>query len=235
MKERMGWDFFDKFYCISVSEREDRRATAKKQFALLGLSHKVEFVLVDKHATDPEQGIYESHMLCMKNGIRAGAETFVIFEDDVIFDRFQPETLDRCTAFLSSAPDWKMCHFGCMVKRSRKTGNPSVRKIRYRSLTHAYAVHRPFAETLSSNPWKGIPYDDFLQTFRDDVYILYPTFAFQSDSPSDNDSWMALEALRKLLGGLERLQKMNEFYHRYRAPVIALHVLAALLLLRWIF
>jgi GR25 family glycosyltransferase involved in LPS biosynthesis len=235
MNDHTCWDSFDRFYCISVDRREDRRSMAEAQFQRVGLAGRVEFVLVAKHPTDPEQGIYESHMLCMRKGILAGASSIVIFEDDVIFDRFDPATLERGAAFLASNPDWKICHFGCMAKQSSRTGNRSVRKIRYRSLTHAYVIHRPFAERLSREPWRGIPYDDFLQTFREDTYIIQPCFAFQSDSPSDNDVRMNLETFRNFCGGLRRLQKMNEFYNCHRALIIALHVPVVLILLRWIF
>jgi GR25 family glycosyltransferase involved in LPS biosynthesis len=30
--------------------------------------------------------VYESHMLCLRKGLEAGAENIVIFEDDVEFD-----------------------------------------------------------------------------------------------------------------------------------------------------
>ncbi len=235
MKRQTGWEAFDRIYCISVDEREDRRNTAREQFARVGLAHRVEFVLVKKHPDDPEQGIYESHMLCMQHGIRAGAATIVIFEDDVIFERFDPETLEHCTEFLSGHPAWKICHLGCMVKSSRKTGTRSVREIRYRSLTHAYIVHGPFAEKICREPWQGTAYDDFLQSFREDHYIIHPTLAFQSDSPSDNDSWRMLETFRNSIGGMKRLQKMNEFYHCHRPLIIALHLLVFTLLALWIF
>jgi len=232
--ENACWDLFDRFYCISVRGREDRRATAREQFRRVGLAGRVEFVLVDKHPADPERGIFESHLLCMREGVRAGASAIVIFEDDVVFDRFRPETVQRAAAFLASDPGWKICHFGCMVKRSRATASGSVRAIRYRSLTHAYVIHRPFAERLSRASWRGVPYDDFLQTFREGAYIVRPTFAFQSDAPSDNDSRVRLESFRNLCGGLERLQKMNEFYHCHRTPVILAHAAAALGLLLWL-
>jgi hypothetical protein len=227
----MVWEHFDSLYCISVREREDRRTTARTQFEKVGLSPRVEFVLVDKHHTNPERGIYESHLICMQKGIEAGANTIAIFEDDVVFERFDPETLRRCTEFLSSTPGWKMCHFGCLVKRSFRTECPSVRRIRYRALTHAYVIHRSFAEALTSKPWRGIPYDDSLQAFQEDVYAIHPTFSFQSDSPSDNDKWQDVESFRKLIGGLKRIQKMNEFYHCHRTLMIAAHVALVLIAL----
>ena len=73
----MYWDYFDKIYCISLEERPDRQKEAGLQFNDVGLSNKVEFVIVKKHPDDCEQGIYESHILCMKKGIQAGADTIV--------------------------------------------------------------------------------------------------------------------------------------------------------------
>jgi len=36
------WEYFDKFYCISIEERADRRADAKVQFDKVDLADKVE-------------------------------------------------------------------------------------------------------------------------------------------------------------------------------------------------
>ena len=83
-----GWDCFDKIYCISLTERTDRRATARAQFESVGLSNLVEFVIIEKHPEGSERGCYESHMTCMGKGLAEGAERILIFEDDIVFDRF---------------------------------------------------------------------------------------------------------------------------------------------------
>ncbi|OPY84719.1 MAG: hypothetical protein A4E72_02107 [Syntrophus sp. PtaU1.Bin208] len=49
---RCGWHFYDRIYCISLKEREDRRKAAAAQFAKVGLMGKVEFVLVKRHPFD---------------------------------------------------------------------------------------------------------------------------------------------------------------------------------------
>ena len=36
--------------------------------------------------------MYESHMICLRKGLEAGAKNIVVFEDDVIFDRFDART-----------------------------------------------------------------------------------------------------------------------------------------------
>src|SRR5512137_2836865 len=99
MKQASGWDFFDRIYCISVEERRDRRQAVTTQFDKVGLAGKVEFVIVKRHPLDVEQGMYESHMACLHKGLEAGAERIVVFEDDVLFDRFDAGRFSQCTQF----------------------------------------------------------------------------------------------------------------------------------------
>ncbi|MCJ8501608.1 glycosyltransferase [Desulfatitalea alkaliphila] len=226
------WDFFDKIYCISLAERNDRRQEARVQFQRVGLSRRVDFVIVDKHPTDCEQGIYESHLHCMRQGLADGAESIMIFEDDVVFDRFSHQCLSDATAFLASLPTWHLFFLGCMVKGSRRTVCSHVLQIRYRSLTHAYAVHRDFARQLVPQPWRGVPYDDFLRDLKDPLsYVVHPAMAFQSASRSDNLRYLPLDRIRRLLGGLRNLQKANAFYHRNRWSILAAHGVVLLLTL----
>ncbi len=79
------WSFFDKIYCISLDERSDRREQTRKQFADVGLSQRVEFVIVAKHPENQEKGIFQSHMNCLVRGLEAKARHILIFEDDVFF------------------------------------------------------------------------------------------------------------------------------------------------------
>lgn len=219
------WAWFDKIYCISVEERPDRRREALAEFSKVGLSDRVEFAIYKRHPTNCEQGCYESHLDCMASGIEAGAQHILIFEDDVLFDRFSLETLNRSIDFMRTRNDWNMVFFGCMVKGVRRTSNPSVVRITYRSLTHAYVISRRFAEQLVRHPWHQVPYDDFLRDLKDGgMFAVYPTFAFQSGSASDNTRYLPLDRIRRLIGGLHSLQKRNEFYHRHRWWIIGAHV-----------
>lgn len=222
-----GWAYFDRVYCISLEERPDRRAEARAQFAAVGLLPRVEFVIAKKHPVDPEQGVYESHMRCIGKALAAGARYFLVLEDDIVFDGFHEGRLKDAMAFLSTLPAWHMLFLGCMVQGSRRTRCPSVMKIRYRSLTHACVLNRGFAETLARIPWQNVPYDDLLRDLSDEhTYALYPAAAFQSNSPSDNDRYLPLDRFRRIFGGLRRLQKLDEFYHRHRRLIVAAHVAA---------
>ena len=230
-KEDSGWNFFDRIYCISVEERKDRRQAAASQFHKVGLADKVEFFIVKRHPRNVEQGMYESHMACLRKGLEAGAERIVVFEDDVLFDRFDPVRFNQCTRFLSTHPDWRILLLGGLIRASQKTTDPCVQKVRYQSLAHAYAVNRPYAKTLAYAPWQGIIIDTLFRPLTDHIYAVCPMFAFQNNLPSDNDKYRCLELFRRCCGGLERIQKINEFYHRHTFAIIAAHVLILLVLL----
>jgi len=227
----VSWEYFDKIYCISLDERSDRRKEAKAQFDAVGLLNSVEFVIVKKHPIDCEQGIFESHLLCMKKGLSAGADNIVIFEDDICFDRFRPQILKSIIDFLSAEPNWKILFLGCMVKGSRKTENKSVLNIDFRSLCHAYVISPGFAQRLVKDAWQETPFDDMLRDLRDThFYAVYPSFAFQGNSRSDNQRYLALDRFRRLCGGLRWIQKMNEWFHLNKRIIVMIHVLLILML-----
>jgi hypothetical protein len=227
-----SWSFFDSISCISLKDRPDRRAGASAQFAQVGLGGQVEFLCVDRHATDTEQGIYESHMTCIRKALDTGAQSILIFEDDVIFERFSPARLDAALAFLRQQPDWNIFFLGCLAGKSWATESPVVRKVDYRCLAHAYALSRSFAEQLVRKQWSGIPFDCILRS-NDGLFACYPSFAFQSDAPSDNLCHRKLDQFRRLCGGLRRIQKVNEWYNCHKITLVALH-LAVLGVLLWV-
>jgi len=175
-------------------------------------------------------------MLCMTKGLDSGAEHILIFEDDIIFERFSPELLKNVIHFLQDNNDWQAFFFGCMMKKSQRTGNPSVFRIGYRSLAHAYAVQRKFADILVRlHPWKNVAFDDFLRDLNSPcMYAVYPCFAFQSDASSDNDPYLHLDRFRRLCGGLRSIQKWNEIYHHNKWLIISCHILAFLTIIYWL-
>lgn len=228
------WAFFDRMYCISLLEREDRRAAARKAFAAVGLLGRVEFVLVEKHPVSPEQGIFESHLTCLRKGLREKAKTILLFEDDVFFQRFDPSALYKACTSLKKKDNWQALFLGCISSGSWRTENPHLARIRYRCLSHAYAVHHSFAAQLVQEEWRGIPYDMLLQQYnreqhQEDFYALYPLCAFQGLESTDNQT-LRIDRTRRLLGGLPFIQKMNELYQNHKVPLLLSHALTLLLL-----
>jgi len=234
--KRIDWSFFERVFCISLATREDRRRQVMEQFSRVGLSEKVEFLIVEKHPTNCEEGIYNSHMTCLSRGLASGARHILIFEDDVVFERFSPKALKEAVAFLQQNDDWHAFFLGCMVKSSHKTPNPAVVRIRFRTLTHAYAVHHEFAEDLvAHHPWNNVAFDDLLRDLNNpSMFAMYPCVAFQSDASSDNNGYLPLDRFRRLCGGLQNIQKWNERYHRHKWVIIGCHVLALLSLALWL-
>jgi GR25 family glycosyltransferase involved in LPS biosynthesis len=229
------WSCFDRIFCITLKERPDRRAQAEAQFVRVGLTGRVIFHVADRHPTDCEQGIYESHLACLRLGLGEGARRLLIFEDDVLFEGFDPRRFAAALTFLERQPDWQILFLGCLVKGSRATASPAVRAIAYGCLTHAYALNRPCAEALAQKPWHGQPIDTVLSRLDRGMYVCCPTFAFQSDAASDNTRLRRLDRFRRWCGGLRRIQKLNEFWHRRRTPLLILHVVGLAMLLWLVF
>ena len=232
---RKCWNFFDKIYCISLVQRQDRQQSACQEFAAAGLLERVEFVLVEKHGQNPEQGIFESHLLCLEKGLAAGAETILIFEDDILFNGFQEEDLEHACQGLADYPSWDGLFLGCIVTGMGTTSCRALKRISYRCLTHAYAIHRSFAEQLVQIPWQGVPYDGVLKQENEKAasgacfFAVQPMFAFQNAAESDNKT-VQIDRLRRLLGGLQRIQQLNSFFHSHKRTIIISHAVIASLL-----
>ena len=218
------WAFFDRLYCISLRDRTDRRKRARLEFSRMGIGKEIEFILVDKDHNDPCRGIFASHLLCMEKAIDAGAQAWVVFEDDVVFHRYAPKVLTNAVKHLSTCRAWTLLFFGCLIKGSSKTCNPGVKKIKYHALTHAYAVSRCFGKKILGQPWRGTPYDVMPKNLGDDYLGITPFFAFQSNAETDNDACRGLDRFRRCFGGLGFIQLMNELFHAHRRMIILGHL-----------
>ena len=186
-------------------------------------------MIVERHPTDSEQGIFASHMSCLRAGLAAGAQTIGVFEDDIIFRRFSTRRLDDAAKFMRSETPWNVLFLGCFVFASRKTAFRSVLKVRYQCSAHAYVVTRRFAQQLVDTPWSGMAFDDMVRSLvGEQAYVLYPSFAFQSDAATDNQKMIRADRIRRWLGGCRVLQGWNEFSHHHVMGLIIGHVLFVL-------
>ena len=59
--------------------------------------------------------------------------------------------------------------------------------------------------------------------------------AFQKDFSSDNYRYRLLERFRKMLGGLKRIQKGQEFYRRHMFSIYAVQIVIILLAVIYFF
>ena len=225
-----AWDFFDVICCITLESRPDRLQAAQEQFALVGLAERVEFVVVQRDDENPERGIFSSHQLCLKRALARGARHILLFEDDVFFQKFDYERLERACRFLERRERWDGFALGCLTSYSQPTGTKGLVRIGYRCLTHGYALNRPFAERVVKEPWQGIPIDGLLHSLKGEFFALYPMCAFQGQAASDNKTvW--IDRLRTLFGGLARIQRGNELYCNNRGRIFLVHLVAAVALI----
>lgn len=226
------WDVFDAIFCITLNQRPDRTTLARHQFQTAGLLHRVEFIHVEKHPTDTEQGIFESHQHCLRIALERGAETILIFEDDVVLQLRSPEHLAAMARFVESQRTWRLFLLGAFIRRSKPSHWPRIRKVRYRCTTHGYAVRAELARELAQLPWQGEAYDDVLRR-RDEpeTYMIYPALAYQGDSRSDNEKLQTLNRVRNMLGGMARLQRLTEWTNRWWDTLVITHLGALLLLI----
>ncbi len=223
------WAAIDRVYCINLSTRPDRKRSAQAEFDRVGLGDRVEWTTVDKHPTNTEQGIYEAHLACLKAGLEAGADAILVFEDDVILPGFSPDNLGHATRFMLSNPDWTAFFLGGFIDKARRTKTPSVLKVKYRCSAHAYVARRSLVEKLLNHPWSGQAYDVVLRDLAgDQTYAVYPAFACQSSSPTDNDRRRGIDRVRRLIGGQRLLQRWNEFSTLYFWRICLIHVLIVL-------
>ena len=226
MNRLLGWDFFDRIYCITLASRPDRREAARRQFAAVGLEDRVEFLVAVKDEEEPERGIFFSHLHCLSTGLAAGARHILVFEDDILFRRFSAQRLRDACRFLQTSGRWDAFFLGCLVNGSRPSGDEAVAEVRYRCLAHAYALNRSFAERIVREPWQGLPFDNVLGRHHARFFAHRPMCAFQGLAGSDNTTvW--IDRLRTLFGGLPLIQQGNEFYHANRGLIVALHLAAA--------
>ena len=228
------WRRVDRIFCISLEERADRRRAAENQFARAGLEGMVTFLTVRRHPENSEQGIFESHRACLAMGLEAGARHMLVFEDDVVFGRIDVRRLAAAIDYFMAHEECTMLLLGGMVSRSLPTEHPAVRKVRYRCLAHAYLVKADLAQKVAGQVWRGVPIDTLLKGGTDGHAALYPSIAFQSNSPTDNHRHRTLDGVRRLFGGLRVIQLVNERYHRFRYAVIAVHLLLAAAVILWI-
>ncbi len=230
------WAYFDRIYCISLKSRPDRRALAEKQFAAVGLLPRVEFVIVTMHPTNREEGIFQSHMICLNKGLNEKARHILIFEDDVFFQEAKTEALPEVCRYLGAAVTWDALFLGCITDGSKRIEKMPLAKITYRCLAHAYALNQSFAEEIVRQSWNGVPFDEVLRRHNREFYAVYPMCAFQGLAGSDNQT-MVIDRLRRIFGGLPFIQKANELYRNHQVvlfiPAAGLLFLALLACKLW--
>lgn len=151
---RVSFDV-DRVYCISLSERADRRQLFRRTVATL-ISNPIEF-LISERCSDPVQGCYESHQALAKRALAQGWERVLIFEDDAKPYRLHATQVRWVNRFIRGNK-FQALHLGYSMGRTWMTWFPFIARGKVVAL-HAYIISREGCRILAETPYCGTPVD----------------------------------------------------------------------------
>lgn len=201
------WNFFDKIYCINLTERKDRYENCLKIFNKYKIPVTFFFAEREKNG---DRGCFHSHVKVCQDAKKNNYKRIIIFEDDVIdTDETSFIKIKYCINILKKI-NWNIFYFGCF---------PDIRKTTYRTEftniykvkaygAHAYALNKNYINKISKLKWKNISYDSYLMV--DYQYGYIPRLFDQSASKSN------IERTVNIINNFAFLKKqilnLNDFY-----------------------
>ena len=172
----------DAVLCISLRNREDRRAALLASFEGSGLD--IEFFLADKDEEDPQRGCYDSHLACARTVLERGYKRALILEDDCVLEDFSPRIVPRINRFLNTRNP-EIFYLGLLLGKIWLTWHPGIARCRGAG-THAFIVSSEACrKMLERGGYTGMGIDTaFSRLFK--AYSAFPMMCYQNyDSPSD--------------------------------------------------
>jgi glycosyl transferase family 25 len=187
--------FFGLVYCINLDRRGDRWLGVRAEFERHGIRPVIRYPAIDgKQVAIPDTwddvpgayGCLLSHLAVVREAREAGAESVLIFEDDIRFDgRFAEKFADVAPRV---PPDWDMLLLGGSHWSPPERLSGNLYRVTATAATHAYALRRTiYDEFIRLNVASTRPVDcnnTVLQrTFR--CYCCSPNLVWQEDGYSD--------------------------------------------------
>jgi GR25 family glycosyltransferase involved in LPS biosynthesis len=152
------YTYFDKIYCINLEHRKDRQESSAKIFHDLNIP--VEFFYTTKLSQNPILGCFLSHIKCIKKAYDSGANTILIFEDDIIPTKgYDVKIITECIEFMKKNK-WEIFKFGFILHNikdfifAKKITNNIINFCGY--TTHAYCLSRAGMERILYNAYNII-------------------------------------------------------------------------------
>lgn len=181
----------DAVLCISVCEREDRRALLDEEFASSGL--QVEYVLVERDNENPERGCYNSHLRCAELALQRGYRRVLILEDDATLEFFAPRVLARINRFLAKRnPD--IFYLGVNLGWLWLTWTPSIARVRAQG-GHAYILSTEACrKVIGLGDYSGRGIDNYYSK----IFLGFCCFPMISQQQSEG---MCASDIRQFRGG----------------------------------
>lgn len=189
----------DAAFCISLTEREERREALKTELEPLGLD--IEFYLAERDSANPERGCYTSHQACAALALERGYRRVLMLEDDARLEQHDTQQTRAINRFLS----WRnpeLFYLGGIVGRMWRVPWPHVVRCRL-AATHAYLLSAKGCRKLCSIDYHDQPIDSmYAKRFK--AYGAFPLLLEQqpetrmpSDIAQQRDDEPAREAVAK--------------------------------------
>ncbi|VVP27872.1 hypothetical protein PS838_04182 [Pseudomonas fluorescens] len=150
--DRVTFDV-DQAFCISLKEREYKRALFQQTFAPL-ISNPIKFFITQR-CRDPVQGCYESHQALAQRALAEEWERILIFVDDAKPYRFRSSQIRWVNRFIR-ANQFQPSHPGRAMGSTWLTWFPFLARGRVVVL-HAYIISREGCRVLAETPYSGAP------------------------------------------------------------------------------
>lgn len=194
-----AWDFFDRVFCINLRHRTDRLKRSVQEFKHVGLTGRVELLIVDLQTENPHGfaspgfwGNLQSHRQCLVAAHNKGSRNVLIFEDDVEFyDADFEVDIKKVTDQLPH--DWRLLYLGSIkTMRDCRPYSENLLLLDHCFSVHAIAVNGSFFEIalkcldvaeLLGRPVDSI-YCDVVQK-SGKCYLANPMLVQQADGYSD--------------------------------------------------
>ncbi|HEF4760516.1 TPA: hypothetical protein SAN82_002958 [Pseudomonas putida] len=153
-KNKITFDV-DRVFCISLSEREDRRALFQQTVATL-IANPIEFFLTER-CSDPVRGCYESHQALSNIALAEDWQRILIFEDDAKPYKLCARQVRWVNRFVRGKK-FQSLHLGYSMGRTWLTWFPFIARGEVVAL-HAYIISREGCQALAATPYSGTPVD----------------------------------------------------------------------------
>ena len=178
------FSFFDKIYCISMSNKSLNWMQAEKQLKILGIYDRTQRIQAIKEEKYWE-GCRKSHQLCIRDAKKCDAKSILILEDDFVFVSRDMSLLESALNNLKEY-DWELFYLGAVIEKKLKDlkDNLCLAKV---WATHAYAInHKVFDKILAfkgdDGTFNGCPaghLDVFYYRNNFKTYLINPIMALQ--------------------------------------------------------
>lgn len=152
------FEFFDKIYCINLSDRKDRWIKATEEFNKVGINPtRINGILFNEYKDRKRNacvGNHLAHAECINNSINSNAKNCLIFEDDVEFFFARDFIYKILEGAIHCLPEnWGLFYLGINMDRYlAHTYSPYLAKLDGGLSTHAYAInHQLFQKLLERN------------------------------------------------------------------------------------